>query len=246
MDSCPKSHISFWSHDFVRTLDALNNYISTTTVPTATKLGRLGTYHEGPLPMLLQPLVTWSYEIALQTKTIISPLPQYLWLQNVTDWLLTMRGFYPCYSTLWSLALTRLRYRLKPLYPHYHNVYGHKTCKHGYLPWMFLPIKSNNHIIMWFCKILWQTTNIFTTAMPMATKLGRLVTYLGCLLPIKSNDHVIMWFCKITWQTKNISTTVIPVATKLGRMMTSTWQDDDLPWVTSIHKVSWPYNHVVL
>ena len=25
-----------------------------------------------------------------------------------------------------------------------------------------------------------------------------------------------------------------------------TWQDDDLSWVTSTHKVTWPYNHVVL
>ena len=33
--------------------------------------------------------------------------------------------------------------------------------------------------------------------MPMATKLGRVVTYYEQLPPIKSHDSLITWFCKI-------------------------------------------------
>ena len=53
-----------WSRGLARSLDMLNNYISTTTVPKATKLGRLVINVEGLLPtMLVKPLVMWSCEI---------------------------------------------------------------------------------------------------------------------------------------------------------------------------------------
>ena len=55
----------------------------------------------------------------------------------------------------------------------------------------------------------------------MATKHGRMVTYLDCLLPIKSNEYIITWFCEITGQTKN---TISPLPQHLD-----TWQDVDLP-----------------
>ena len=38
--------------------------------------------------------------------------------------------------------------------------------------------------------------------MPMATKLGIIVTYNERLLPIKSHDHIITEPCEITWQLK--------------------------------------------
>ena len=41
--------------------------------------------------------------------------------------------------------------------------------------------------------------------MLMATKRGRVMTYLGWLLPIRSHDHIITWSCNITWQTKIIT-----------------------------------------
>ena len=34
--------------------------------------------------------------------------------------------------------------------------------------------------------------------MPMATKLGRMVTYRDSLSTIKSFDHIITWLCEIT------------------------------------------------
>ena len=42
----------------------------------------------------------------------------------------------------------------------------------------------------------------------MATKLGRMVTYLDGLLSIKSHDPLITWFCEITRQTE---TTISPL-----------------------------------
>ena len=42
--------------------------------------------------------------------------------------------------------------------------------------------------------------------MPMATKVGRVVTYHEGLPPIKSHDRLITWSCKITGQTKFVIT----------------------------------------
>ena len=47
------------------------------------KLGRLVTYHEALLLMLLHSLVTWSVETTSQSKTIIYQLPKHLLLQNL-------------------------------------------------------------------------------------------------------------------------------------------------------------------
>ena len=46
--------------------------------------------------------------------------------------------------------------------------------------------------------------HISTATVPMATKLGRMVTYRDWLLPIKSHGTLINWSWKITWQTKII------------------------------------------
>ena len=40
--------------------------------------------------------------------------------------------------------------------------------------------------------------------MPMATKYGKIMSYLECFLPIKAHDHIITWSCKIMWQNKII------------------------------------------
>ena len=47
--------------------------------------------------------------------------------------------------------------------------------------------------------------HIFTSTIPLATKLDSLVTYIEGLLAIKSHDPAITQSCKITWQIKNIS-----------------------------------------
>ena len=46
---------------------------------------------------------------------------------------------------------------------------------------------------------------ISTIRVPMATRLGRMITFLDGLLSIKSDDPLILWSCKITCQTEIIS-----------------------------------------
>ena len=80
---------------------------------------------------------------------------------NLASWWLAMMGFHPCYSSFWSCSLARSRDKLKPLYLHYNNIYGHKARQDGYSHLdSLLPIKLYDHIITWFCEITWQTKNI--------------------------------------------------------------------------------------
>ena len=73
------SSLCWWRHHIKITWQTKNkHYISTTRVPMTTKLARMVTNPEELLPMLLDPLVTWSWKVMWQTKTIISILTQCL------------------------------------------------------------------------------------------------------------------------------------------------------------------------
>ena len=62
---------------------------------------------------------------------------------------------------------------------------------------------------------------IFTTRLPLATKLDRMVAHLDGLLPIKFHYPLLTWSCDITWQAAYyISIITVPLTTKLGRMAT--------------------------
>lgn len=63
--------------------------------------------------------------------------------------------------------------------------------------------------------------DISTTEIPLATKLGRMVTNIQGLLPKVLPFLLVTWSCEITWQTKNIPTTTVSIATKLCRMATN-------------------------
>ena len=70
-----------------------NHFMFTAIVPLATKLGTMITYLDRFLPLKSHDsLITWSYEIKWKTKTIISPIPQCLWLQNLVGWWLNLSG----------------------------------------------------------------------------------------------------------------------------------------------------------
>ena len=61
------------------------------TVPIATKLCRMVTYLDGPLPLKsIDHLITWSCKVTWQTKIIISLLPQRFWPPNLAGWLTLM------------------------------------------------------------------------------------------------------------------------------------------------------------
>ena len=56
-----------------------------------TKPGRMMSYIDWlPSKKLLNPLITWSYRIMSQTKTIISLLKQSLWLLNLDSYVPTV------------------------------------------------------------------------------------------------------------------------------------------------------------
>ena len=101
--------------------------------------------------------------------------------------------------TLWSHGLVRSCDNLKSLFFYYHNIYDHKVWQAGDLP----SDVSTHYVTPPF--LMWQTKNIFTCAMPMVTKLGKMMNYLEWPLAIKSHDCIIRWSCKITWQTKIIT-----------------------------------------
>ena len=55
-------------------------------LPPRTKLGRVVTYHEGLPPIKShEPLITWLSGITRQLHEI-TPLPEWLWLLNLTEW----------------------------------------------------------------------------------------------------------------------------------------------------------------
>ena len=76
-----------------------------------------------------------------------------------------------------------------------------------------------------------------TITVPMATKLGRVLTYLEALLPKKLYCSWMTWSSKITWQI------ISPLPWFLGHQ---TWQVGDLPWETPIYEVTWIFDHMVL
>ena len=103
-------------------------------------------------------------------------------------------------GTIWNLTFQPL----KVLYLHYQNAYGHHTWEDGDLPGGPSTHKSHDSLITWFCEVTWQTKNIYTTRVSMATKLDKMITYLDEFLSIKSQNCWIMWSCIITWPTKDV------------------------------------------
>ena len=71
--------------------------------------------------------------------------------------------------------------------------------------------------------------------MPIATKLGRVVTYIDRLLLIKSHCSWLTLSCKITWQIKNIISS-LPLCL-LPPIPTECW--------LTIHNVTWSFKLVV-
>ena len=150
----------------------------------ATKLGRMVTHLNQPLPIVsFYTLVTWSYEITWQTKNI-PPLPRCLWPPNLWGVWLTMRAPTHNFTNLWitwSWEMTNMPMTTK---------LGSCVTYHELIP----PIKTHDHIITWSRDVTWQTIyhHISTTAMPVATKLGRVGKYNKELPSINSNNPLIV------------------------------------------------------
>ena len=147
---------------------------STKTASMTTTLGRIVTNLEGLLPiMLLDPLVTWFWEIKWQAKSIIFALLRCLWPPILVGLWLTIRRSHPSsYKNLWWRGLAKTLSKLKPSYLHYHSAYGHQTWQDGYLAWGTII-----HIVPWLLKHV-----VFRDQ--FCHNFGRDMTYLQELLSI--------------------------------------------------------------
>ena len=174
-----------WSHIF-QSHTKNENYISTIRVSMATKqqdvnLPWQATAHK----------VTWLLDIVLHDNVTnknhyisTTRVPMATKLRRIIylDGLLNMKSY-----DLWSRDLGRSFDQLTPLYLHCHSTYGPQTWYDGYIPWRLLTTKSYKALIMWYCKVTKTNKNhcISTIRVPIATKLGRMMTYLDVLPPIR-------------------------------------------------------------
>ena len=88
---------SFYSHQTWQPNDlreaALTHRVTTFRVSMATNSNRMMTYLQGFLPIKSNhTLIMWSSGIIWQTKTITSPMPQYLWPPSLAVWGLILSG----------------------------------------------------------------------------------------------------------------------------------------------------------
>ena len=92
------------------------------------------------------------------------------------------------------------------------TLWSRDTLKASYLHhmifWLHGPWRSRDKLKLF----------VSPTKVPMATKLGKMVTYLEGLLPVKSQDALTTLSWKITWQTKTILfPLLVPMFIKHGR-----------------------------
>ena len=144
----------------------------------ASKLGRMRTYLAELLPIKSHDArIMLSCEITWQIKTIISPLPQFLWPLSVAAWQLTWMGSYPySHLNLWFCGREKSGDKLRPLYIHYHSTYGHLadwrlTLMGSYqiVTWPLIRWSYVDHAMVWKIYI-----SPFTRLTP--TKRGRVPT----------------------------------------------------------------------
>ena len=93
MESSLYSHMALWSHCFTRSCYKLKPYLHYQNA-FGPKRGRKMIYLEQILTIKSHGhIIMWSCEITWDTKIIIYPLPQCLWLPNLARWEYTMRNF---------------------------------------------------------------------------------------------------------------------------------------------------------
>ena len=198
----------------------------------ATKLDRIVTYLDGILPIKSHDsFITWSWEIMLQTKTTISPIPQCLWPPNLVGRWLTLSGSHPqSYLNIDHLVLLNQVTNWKHYIFHYCIAYDHQT-------W-----QSCDSFITWSWEIMLQTK---TTISPIPQCLwppnlvGRWLTLSGSHPQSYLNiDHLVLLNQVTNWKHYIFHYCIA--------YDHQTWQSCDLPWGAPIIVFTWPFNYVVL
>ena len=116
------------------------------------------TYRERVLSIkLYDTLITWSYKITWQTKTIACPLPQSLWPLKLKGWyeLLLIKSFNPL--IIWSYEVTLETKAI--LYLHHCSACGHQNWQNAAdlskevpthkISWLFSHMILQNHLTNW-------------------------------------------------------------------------------------------------
>ena len=124
---------------------------------------------------------------------------------------------------------------LKNLYLPLRNIYGLQTWQSSNLRWTDPIFK-----VMWpfNCMVTWQMkkTYIYTSTIPMAIKLGRVVTY-GQKTP-----HIKSRYFLIKWSREKCKTWYLHFCNIYNHQ---TWQSGNLHWKDPSFKAMWPFHHVV-
>ena len=136
--------------------------------------------------------VTWTFDNVVTwhiQKTYIcsSAIPMATKFDKLLTW---SEGNPPSKSR--DLLITWSRDKLKHLYLHFHNTYGHQTWHGGNLL-----LKNPTYLVRWpFDNVAtWQIQEIYicSSTIPMVTKPGRIVTCSGETPPSNSRDLLITW-----------------------------------------------------
>ena len=77
-----------------------------------------------------------------------------------------------------------------------------------------------------------------TITVPMATKMGRIVTYLEGLLTV-----YLFWSCGLARSHDKQIPSYLYCKSAYGKQ---TWQNDDFPWGATTYNVTWSFDHVTL
>ena len=129
----------------------------------ATKVDRIATFRDRFVPIKSNDtLITWSWRITWQTKTIISPLPYSLWSLNLGGWWLALRGFM-MHKVTWCFDHIVLQDRLTNQNHYTSTITVPMSTKlENMLTYLdgLLPIKSHGPFIIWSCEMKWQSKTI--------------------------------------------------------------------------------------
>ena len=118
-----------------------------------------------------------------------------------------MDSYAQSHMTLWFHDVARSRERLKPLYLHYHSVYGHQIWWDGNLPLGALnhkAVQRSNHVVLQGHVTKKIIISLLLGCLRSQNLAGWALSYLDELRPKKSHDSVTTWCCEITKQTKTI------------------------------------------
>ena len=153
-------------------------------------------------------LSMWSWKITWQTE-IMSPLPKSLWSTIFFGGMVThLDGLLPIkLRDPLIMRSCKITWLTKALISPYPSVYRHQTRQdgnsRGWAPTHKITCPFDYVVLQ--KHVTNENHYLPTTSGSIATRLGRILSYLEQLPLIKLLNPMFIWFCKIKWQIKIIS-----------------------------------------